>query len=293
METPNNAGSTRKSPYYSVRTGKNPAVPKIELPRLLKLFQPLFEHFETEGYFQHALGFQCVDTCFVPGYLGQDWEGAILLELHKANLTPIRQKIQGYSEDDLFDIIEFLFDHCAKPTKRTFHSWNNCGWHCEKFNVELGKADFFERINKLLDIYSTGFELSWDGEILHKAETGLEELFEASLPAHDPENVEQRIEAARRKFRRRQASDDDRREAVRELADVLEFLRPKLKQVLDKGDESDLFNIANNFGIRHHNASQKTSYDKPIWYSWMFHYYLATLHAALRLIEKKDGGEGL
>lgn len=69
---------------------------------------------------------------------------------------------------------------------------------------------------------------------------------------------------------------------------MLEFLRPKLEQVLTSKDESDLFNTANNFGIRHHNERQKTDYDKSIWYSWMFYYYLATIHAALRLIEKQE-----
>ena len=53
-----------------------------------------------------------------------------------------------------------------------------------------------------------------------------------------------------------------------------------------KPDEGDLFNIVNNFGIRHHNDAQKTQYDKPIWYSWMFYYDLATIHAAVRLIER-------
>ena len=89
------------------------------------------------------------------------------------------------------------------------------------------------------------------------------------------------------KFRRHKATLEDRKEAIRELADVLEFLRPEIKQFIEKKDESDLFNIANNFGIRHHNAEQKINYDKPIWYSWMFYYYLATLHAVLRITNKQ------
>ena len=68
--------------------------------------------------------------------------------------------------------------------------------------------------------------------------------------------------------------------------DVLEYLRPQIKALLIKQDESDLFNIANNFGIRHHNEFQKTNYDTPIWLSWMFYYYLATIHAILRKIAK-------
>ena len=79
---------------------------------------------------------------------------------------------------------------------------------------------------------------------------------------------------------------DERRDAVRDLADVLEYLRPQVKAVLQKKDESALFEIANNFSIRHHNAQQQGDYDKAIWYSWMFYFYLATIHAAVRLIER-------
>jgi hypothetical protein len=288
MESSRNPTTSRKTPYYSVRTGKNPQATAIDLPTLLKLFRTLFLHFEGEGYFQKSLGFHCVDSGFNPGELGHDLEGVVLLELRKTGLTPIHEKIQEYTEDDLFDMVEFLHDHCAKPTKRTYHNWSDCGWHCDEYDVDAGRVEFREKVNKVLGLYSDGFELSPDGEVLRAAETGLEGLFEAPLPTHDPANVEERIETARRKFRRHRSSLDDRRDALRELADVLEYLRPRLKQVLQSKDESDLFNIANNFGIRHHNASQKTSYDKSIWYSWMFYYYLATLHAALRLLARED-----
>ena len=108
------------------------------------------------------------------------------------------------------------------------------------------------------------------------------------MPVYDPDNVESRVNSAVLKFRRYRSSIDDRRDAIRDLADVLEFLRPKLKLVITKSDEGDLFNIANNFGIRHHNESQKTDYDRAIWHSWLFYYYLATIHATLRLIEKYE-----
>jgi hypothetical protein len=70
------------------------------------------------------------------------------------------------------------------------------------------------------------------------------------------------------------------------LADVLESLRPRLKSVISSRDEGDLFNIANNFGIRHKNDRQKTKYDENLWLSWMFYFYLATLHLAIRRLEK-------
>lgn len=130
--------------------------------------------------------------------------------------------------------------------------------------------------------------MSANGEILALSEKGLENLLQANFPSRDPENIENRVNNAVLKFRRYRSSIDDRRDAIRDLADVLEFLRPKLKTVITRHDENDLFNIANNFGIPHHNDSQKTEYEKAIWYSWMFYYYLATIHATMRLIENHE-----
>ena len=253
---------------------------------LIKLFRTLYIHFDTEGYFQEHLGFDCVDDGFIPGTLGHDLEGILVLELRKTNLCPIRSQLDDYTEEDLFDIIEFLYEHCSKPVERTYHSWSNCGWHCSIFERETGRIEYRERVNQILKIYKEGFELSTDGEILTRPDSGLEELLEAPLPPADPANIEARIEAARRKFRRYRSSLDERRDAIRDLADVLEYLRPQLKGILTSKDEGDLFNLANNFGIRHHNELQKIQYDKAIWYSWLFYYYLATIHAVLRLIAK-------
>ncbi|MER0204520.1 MAG: hypothetical protein DU480_11835 [Nitrosomonas sp.] len=276
----------RNKPYYSVRTGKNPLADSFDLDTVRTLFRNVFIHFEDEGYFQEALGYVCIDAGFTSGTLGQDIEGVLLIELRKKNLAPIRTKIESYTEDDMFDMIEFLYEHCSKPIERHWHSWSECGWHCSTFEREPGKLEFREKINKILALYDKGYELSNDGEILSLADTGLDALFEAPLPTVDSQNVSARVEAARTKFRRYRSSMDERRDAIRDLADVLEYLRPQLKQVLIKEDESDLFNIANNFGIRHHRQGQKTDYDKPIWYSWLFYYYLATIHAAVRLIER-------
>ncbi len=281
----------RRKPYYSVRTGKNALTKSFDLESLKELFKVVFVYFEERGYFQESFGYYCVDAGNVPGKLGQNLAGALLLELRKKDLTPIHEKIGSYSEDDLFDIVEFLYEHCSKPIEEEgrYHSFSNCGWHYSTFKKEPGQAEYRERMNKILCLYEGGYELSIEGEILTLAEDGLDGLFEAPLPTVDPENIDSRVAAARTKFRRHRASLDERRDAIRDLADVLEYLRPRLKPVLVAKDESDLFEIANNFGIRHHNAKQKNNYDKPIWYSWMFYYYLATIHAAVRLIKQREG----
>lgn len=278
----------RTKPFYSVRTGKNPLSAHFDIETLKELFKTIFIYFEDEGYFQEALGFDCVDAGFVPGTLGHNLAGTLLLELRKKDLTPIRSKIENYSEDDLFDVIEFLYEYCSKPVLRHYHSYSDCGWHCDTFDREPGRQEYREKVNKVLALYEHGYELSPDGEILSKADSGLETLLDALLPCHDPENISARVEAAQRKFRRYRSSMDERRDAIRDLADVLEYLRPKLKTAFTAKDEADLFNIANSFGIRHHNSSQKTDYDKSIWYSWIFYYYLATIHAGVRLIERPE-----
>ena len=101
----------RNKPYYSVRTGKNPLADSFDLDTVRTLFRNVFIHFEDEGYFQEALGYECVDADFISGTLGQDIEGVLLIELRKRNLAPIRTKIESYTEDDMFDMIEFLYEH--------------------------------------------------------------------------------------------------------------------------------------------------------------------------------------
>lgn len=274
--------------YYSVRTGGHPQGPTIDLDLLKRLFLGVYEEFGRQGYFQEAFGYGCVDAGSVAGQLGSDVEVAILQAIRKTNLYPVEVHVANYSEDDLFDMIEFIYDWVSKPIDGYYHSYNECGMHWSRFDHAADQAVFRREVNGILADYRSGFELSMDGEILALAETGLENLFRADLPKYDHENVEQRVDIAMRKYRRHNASLDERRDAIRDLADVLEFLRPRLQEVMTAKDENDLFNIANNFGIRHHNDKQKTGYDRSIWYSWMFYYYLATIHAVLRLIRKAE-----
>ena len=47
----------------------------------------------------------------VSGTLGFDIGGRMLVGLRKEDLWPILEHLEGYEEDDLFDVIEFLFDN--------------------------------------------------------------------------------------------------------------------------------------------------------------------------------------
>ena len=237
---------------------------KLDLPMLLRLFYSVHCDFERKGYFQEAFGYNCVDAGNVDGTIGPDIESYIFLRLRKDNLWPIHANYQQYPEEDLFDIIEFLYDNISKPIHGTYHSWAKCGWHYDEFDTKPGQNEFRTKINAILKDYAA-FELSENGEILSTAILGADDLFQPARLEYDSNNVDNRIEKAILKYRRYHVSLDEKKEAIKELVDVLEFLRPKLKTAITTKDEGDLFNIANNFGIRHHNDKQKNDYDKEIW----------------------------
>jgi hypothetical protein len=175
----------------------------FDLDATRELFRNFFTTFENEGYFQEALGYECVDNGFVAGSLGQDLAGVLLLELRKKNLTPIRTMIEHYSEEDMFDMIEFLYEHCSKPVDGWYHIYNQCGYHYHKFNRDPGREEFRTKINKILALYNEGYELSAEGEILLLAGGGLENLVNSTLPkSADPHNISIRVEAAKTKFLR-------------------------------------------------------------------------------------------
>lgn len=268
--------------YYSQRQGTNPHPKGLPLRDVIDIFVGVYLIFNTDGYFDEAFGFLCVDEGNIQGKV-PDPPLEMLLAIRKKNLWPIHDRAKNYSEDDFFDVIEFLYQHVSKPIDGTMHDYNECGMHWETFNQAQGRQEYREKINELLAHYEHRYELSKEGEVLRKPEAGFEQIFDADIPTND-NNVTARVDAAVLRYRRHGSTLDDRRQAVRDLADVLEYLRPKVKKMLTREDERDLFNIANNFEIRHHNEKQRTGYDKAIWLSWMFYFYLSTIHVVLRKI---------
>ena len=150
--------------------------------------------------------------------LGPDVESAMFLALRRENIWPLSDKnVESYTEDDLFDVIEFLFDSVSKPVDGYYHSWNDCGTHYSTFNEAEGREKYRSVLNPLLAIYGDGFVLSEDGEILTSPEQGMAQLLEADLPSLDPSNIEERVRAATILFRKHKSSLDDRKHALRDL----------------------------------------------------------------------------
>lgn len=274
-----------KRKYYSQRI--NRGEDSISLESIKDIFSAIYKEFYNKKYFCEKLNIGCcVDSADAD-------LSDILLKKARKNLWPIvglTSKLQSYSKNDLFDIIEFLFDHISKPIQTAdlhYHSWGDCGYHYNYFSKKEGQKEFRKEINDFLLDFEDGYELSNKGEIFHKTKKSLERLLRAEKIDFKKGDIKKRMELAENLFCRGKSSLSDRKNAVKELADCLEFLRDDLKSVLNKKDEADLFNIINNFSIRHHNKNQKTDYNQNVWLNWMFHFYSATLHASLRLINGK------
>src|SRR6266404_7484481 len=100
----------------------------------------------------------------------------MLLTIRKKDLWPMDQWLLGYSEDDLFDVAEFLYQYVSKPVEGTYQNYYE-RMHWVKFNKTDGQEAFRSKVNDLLDVYENRFELSARGEVLRRPEAGFENIF--------------------------------------------------------------------------------------------------------------------
>ena len=277
--------------YFSLRSGKLKEV-KFDLVQTRNLILTKYKKFNDNEYFQEYFGYYCVDNDFVCGRFGDnDSISAEVLILLKRDLWPFHYSLGKCNEDELFDIIEFLFDYISAPKegKGYYHDFSNCGWHFKNldtdFDKKKGQDEFILDINKVLSCYSTGYELTNTGEIVSIADKGFSELLERKVPFTE-DDLGNRLDHAIYLFRNRHSTKEQRRDALINLAAILEKLRNDASSILTSRDENDLFSVLNNFGIRHNNFHQQIEYDKDIFFSWMFYYYLAAIHACQRLINR-------
>jgi hypothetical protein len=276
-------------PYYNQRIGQGSERPRLELGQVARQVAAQFSNLEREGHFQRSFGYNCVDAGDMAGVHGSDLRTHFYVSTGLQMPATEPDFLANTDEVGLFTFIEFVHDHIAKPDPKTgyFHPYMQCGWHfdsrTDKFDIEGGRGEWRGSLNGLLKFYGDGFELSALGEIMRLAPDGLTELLQRKVPSAAGEKDISKINNAVHAFLRGLASREDQKQAVRQLAAVLEFYRPMVKELLLKEDEAALFNIANNFAIRHNNANQRDEYDGP-WLTWLFYLYLSTTHLVLTLI---------
>jgi DNA-directed RNA polymerase subunit F len=145
-------------------------------------------------------------------------------------------------------------------------------------------------VNNLLRAYKTGYYLvPSTGFVMEQPNEALEKQLSYDGEGM-PEDVYEQLKSASQSFYRFDADKESKKKAIASLADILENVRGEVKDLLNSEygvpkNEHDklIFDIVNNYNIRHDNQRQKTSYSKDIWYEWMMQYYTSVIIAFYKL----------
>lgn len=266
-------------PLYSTRAGQPRKLGPADFTTLV--WRSVIGPVRRLGFFEERL----------PGGFG-DIDAFLLDKLNTSEISSFdllggnRPKFfQGDDEDLLFDLLELLHQEViSAPESVTFVHGERC-FH-GPFDVVEGQRVFRDHLNLVLARHWPPLEMRANGHIIELPAPVIQMVVDDPIPDSVAAELRDPIEAAIDRFYRRGATDIDRRDALRHLADFLEHQRSTIKTEMLKKDENALFQIANGFAIRHHRQDQQGDYDKDIWQEWTFHIYLATARAIVRVHQR-------
>jgi len=268
--------------YYAERKG---LVSTSERPFevLGEQFGILLRDMQDNGYFPIALPRECEDDWVEWDQVSQRVSRAIHMPFTWAG-NPT--EVGSWGQALLLSVVEFFHDQAQRPRRPAyFHEHNDCGWHYTEHSAEAGAAVYRWRVNQLLDRHGTGLNLGRSGDergrLVQRFGSPLDNEADARA-AEGAEDSQDEVAHAIRTFRERGASSTQKRTALALLAGALEPRRPRLRELLGK-DEADLFNIANNFGIRHRNDRQRMGYGDEF-----LDYLFGVFLSSVRLMESVE-----
>lgn len=250
------------------------------------------------GYFARVAPRECVD-----GEQREDPDrviaGEILKRAHVRTGWPLT--IEGtLPADEFYTIVEVVHDLIARPRSRFEHTYDNCGWHYSDHSATTGQALYRAMVNDLFERGQLDVRFAESGEDLGRLVTttmdGRADLMNRAVERSVARKNQyaddgQEVQHAIAQFRDRAATRVDKRNACVTLAGVLERRRNLIKAELLSKDEGALFQIANQFAIRHQRADQKNDYADD-YLDWIFWFYLATIELTDRIGESRSGSTG-
>ncbi|MGC2107959.1 MAG: hypothetical protein WA655_00490, partial [Candidatus Korobacteraceae bacterium] len=216
--------------YYVART--NPG--RLTLDDLYRKLAHLYLFFRDRDYFKEA-GITKVD-------LPETIKHKAALSLSFQMFPVTKWLMRDITEEHVFEALEFLHDHVSRPGVMvdaiTETGFNYSDY--DSYDKRAGRAEFRRAANAFLVDYKSGFELTRDGIILALGADGLQHILSAEIIAYDEANVDSKVRNAIVKWRNRRLSLEEKKAAIRELADVFEWLKKtkKLAEVLDRKDDS-------------------------------------------------------
>ncbi|MCZ2810116.1 hypothetical protein O2W15_01580 [Modestobacter sp. VKM Ac-2979] len=273
-----------RRPYWSERQGRH-TYATFTPTQARRAFAGVVAACDAQSELQEAFGYDCVDEGEVPGTLGTAIEERLLTILGREDLWPIGHRAESWDDDTLFDMMEFLHDHVSTPVSGRFHDYSNCGFHGARFTPEPARSNYRSLVSDILRRMDPGYEMTSQGEIIRAVPDGVAPLLDTA-PRQLELSQRQHVEAAITKYRARSSTRTDRRDAVRDLADVLEHLRDDVKATMPSKDEAMLFEMANRFWIRHNRPGEHRDYDHDAWWSWLFYVYLASIALVTHLADR-------
>jgi hypothetical protein len=283
-----------RRPYWSSRRSGPPQQPdKRDLATTAQRIRDLVREFEDNGYLAQAFGQTCVDSGDTVGTLGPEPVQELHRHLGRDNLWPIAPYGQKYDIDDLCDITEFIFDHVSRPMSRERHRYQSCGMHYADFRRGIAQKLYRWRVNVILSESIFDLTLNKHGRFEEVASDDLEPLVVGVHSDTDSGGSQHNeLTHAVDQFRRRNASETEKRQAIVTLAGILEERRDLLKVELFKKDEGSLFDIANNFNLRHRDGKQKPNYDADLYFQWIFYWYVSTIRLTDKILERQAKDQG-
>ncbi|PPK63328.1 hypothetical protein CLV40_12941 [Actinokineospora auranticolor] len=281
--------ATKPKPYFSQRGRERVEPSRLSLGETARRVRDLISDLERRGYLVQALGQNCVDTGEQFGTLGSAPWDELHRRLGRNDLLPIERWWSEYVLDDLCDVIEIIHDVIARPARAYFHNYGACGWHYQDFRTGVAQRLYRALVNEILGESNLGVALGEGGRCEEVAGGDELEPLIANARADGNSGGAQHDDFldALDLFRRRRATETEKRAAIVTLAGVLEERRDLIRENFLQKDDRALFEIANKFNLHHRKVDQHNKYDVELYFQWIFYWYVSTIRLTDKILERQ------
>lgn len=241
-------------------------------------FQALIRARVEDGSFGASYPESCRDGRGPIGTNENSFWQAMQAEIPRLSERPWYPSIDGGLPNtlDMLDLLEFCWRCIGKPVRRDYH--NHFGHYHLAYDVEAGRAEFVEAVNRILRRNALAYELTAAGQIERLAPPVLRESLVSSHYRTPDAELNRMLATARRKFL--SADEAVRREALEALWDAWERIKtlgpgadkktqasamldrssgpssPKFRDALEQ-EAHELTRIGNGLQIRHTEITQE------------------------------------